>query len=168
MSTVKIPTFTFDLTQIQVVSFQCNHFFLFKTTRTSNMGLKLSYNMQVSADIQYFAVSIRVYFLTNNVGIHFVFTYYFPYFLLTSFSTGTHVQWQYTLFCCLVQSKWTKAHFGSFYDAYNFYIFTYNFSHCLRLFISIIFECEWVVGPSWLSSYRITYFVPVLLKMLLQ
>ena len=42
------------------------------------MGLKLSYNMQVSADIQYFAVSNRVYFLSNNVGIHFVFTYYFP------------------------------------------------------------------------------------------
>ena len=34
--------------------------------------------MQVSADIQYFAVSNRVYFLSNNVGIHFVFTYYFP------------------------------------------------------------------------------------------
>jgi hypothetical protein len=28
MSTVKNPTFTFDLTQIQVVSFQCNHFFI--------------------------------------------------------------------------------------------------------------------------------------------
>jgi hypothetical protein len=27
MSTVKNPTFTFDLTQIQVVPFQCNHFF---------------------------------------------------------------------------------------------------------------------------------------------
>jgi hypothetical protein len=34
--------------------------------------------MQVSADIQYFTVSNRVYFLSNNVGIHFVFTYYFP------------------------------------------------------------------------------------------
>jgi hypothetical protein len=32
----------------------------------------------VSADIQYFAVSNRVYFLSNNVGIHFLFTYYFP------------------------------------------------------------------------------------------
>ena len=42
MSTVKNPTFTFYLTQIQVVPFQCNHFFLFKTARTSNMGLKLS------------------------------------------------------------------------------------------------------------------------------
>ena len=41
MSTVKNPTFTFDLTQIQVVSFQCNTFLL-KTARTSNMGLKLS------------------------------------------------------------------------------------------------------------------------------
>jgi hypothetical protein len=30
MSTVKNPTFTFDLTQIQVVSFQCNHFFYLK------------------------------------------------------------------------------------------------------------------------------------------
>jgi hypothetical protein len=28
MSTVKNHTFTFDLTQIQVVSFQCNHFFI--------------------------------------------------------------------------------------------------------------------------------------------
>jgi hypothetical protein len=28
MSTVKNPTFTFDLTQIQVVSFQCNNFFI--------------------------------------------------------------------------------------------------------------------------------------------
>ena len=28
MSTVKNPTFTFDLTQIQVVSFQCNIFFI--------------------------------------------------------------------------------------------------------------------------------------------
>jgi hypothetical protein len=28
MSTVKNPTFTFDLTQIQVVSFQCNQFFI--------------------------------------------------------------------------------------------------------------------------------------------
>jgi hypothetical protein len=42
MSTVKNPTFTLDLTQIQVVSLQCNQFFLLKTTRTSNMGLKLS------------------------------------------------------------------------------------------------------------------------------
>ena len=28
MSTVKNPTFIFDLTQIQVVSFQCNQFFI--------------------------------------------------------------------------------------------------------------------------------------------
>jgi hypothetical protein len=42
MSTVKNPTFIFDLTQIQVVSFQCNQFFLYETTRTSNMGLTLS------------------------------------------------------------------------------------------------------------------------------
>ena len=28
MSTVKNPTFTFDLTQIQVVPFQCNQFFI--------------------------------------------------------------------------------------------------------------------------------------------
>ena len=28
MSTVKNPTFTFDLTQMQVVSFQCNQFFI--------------------------------------------------------------------------------------------------------------------------------------------
>ena len=42
------------------------------------MSLKLSSNMYVSADIQYFAVSNRVYVLSNNVGIHFVSTYYFP------------------------------------------------------------------------------------------
>ena len=30
MSTVKIPAFTFNLTQIQVVSFQCNQFFYLK------------------------------------------------------------------------------------------------------------------------------------------
>ena len=40
MSIIKNPTFTFDLTQIQVVPFQCNQFFLFKTARTSNMVLK--------------------------------------------------------------------------------------------------------------------------------
>jgi hypothetical protein len=43
----------------------------------------------VSADIQYFAVSNRVYFLSNNVGIHFVFTYYFiihPFRLVPWFS----------------------------------------------------------------------------------
>ena len=39
------------------------------------MSLKLSSNMYVSADIQYFAVSNRVYVLSNNVGIHFLFTY---------------------------------------------------------------------------------------------
>ena len=52
------------------------------------MGLKLS---EVSADIQYFAVSNRVYFLSNYmyVGIHFVFTYYFvihPFRLVPMFS----------------------------------------------------------------------------------
>ena len=30
MSTLKNPTFTFDLTQIQVVPFQCNHVFYLK------------------------------------------------------------------------------------------------------------------------------------------
>jgi hypothetical protein len=46
----------------------------------------------VSADIQYFAVSNQVYFLSNNVGIHFVFTYYFPilsFRLLPMFSGNT-------------------------------------------------------------------------------
>ena len=28
-------------------------------------------------DLQYFTVSNRIYVLSNNVGIHFVFTYYF-------------------------------------------------------------------------------------------
>jgi hypothetical protein len=87
MSTVKNPTFTFDLTQIQVVSFQCNQFFYLKH-KDIKYGLTIILQY---ADIQYFAVSNRVYFLSNNVGIHFVFTYYFPYFLLTIFSTGTHV-----------------------------------------------------------------------------
>jgi hypothetical protein len=35
--------------------------------------LKLSFNLQVSADILYFAVSARVYFLSNSVGIHVAF-----------------------------------------------------------------------------------------------
>ena len=43
--------------------------------------------MYVSADIQYFAVPNRVYFLSNNVGIHFVFTYYFR--LVPMFSSIT-------------------------------------------------------------------------------
>ena len=38
LPTFKNQHFTFDLTQIQVVSFQCNHIFLFKTTRSSNMA----------------------------------------------------------------------------------------------------------------------------------
>jgi hypothetical protein len=41
MCTIKNPTFTFDLTQIQMVPSNAD-IFLFKTTRTSNMGLKLS------------------------------------------------------------------------------------------------------------------------------
>jgi hypothetical protein len=32
MCTVNNPTFTFDLTQIQVVSFQCNQFYYLKPT----------------------------------------------------------------------------------------------------------------------------------------
>jgi hypothetical protein len=42
LPTLKNPTLTFDLTHIQVVSFKCNHLFLFKPTRSSNMGLELS------------------------------------------------------------------------------------------------------------------------------
>ena len=40
MSTVKNPTFTFDLTQIQVVSFQCNQFFI-KNHKDIKYGLKI-------------------------------------------------------------------------------------------------------------------------------
>ena len=41
MSTFKNPTLTFDLTQIQVVCFQCNQFFYLKTTRDIKYGLKI-------------------------------------------------------------------------------------------------------------------------------
>jgi hypothetical protein len=34
LPTVKNPTFTFDLTQIQVVPFQCNQFFIYPQTVT--------------------------------------------------------------------------------------------------------------------------------------
>jgi hypothetical protein len=40
MSTFKNPTFTFDLTQIQVVSFQCNQFFI-KNHKDIKYGLKI-------------------------------------------------------------------------------------------------------------------------------
>ena len=40
MSTVKNPTFTFDLTQIRVVSFQCNQFFI-KNHKDIKYGLKI-------------------------------------------------------------------------------------------------------------------------------
>ena len=40
MSTVKNPTFTFDLTQIKVVSFQCNNLFI-KKDKDIKYGLKI-------------------------------------------------------------------------------------------------------------------------------
>ena len=40
MSTVKNPTFTFDLTQIHVVSFQCNQFFILNH-KDIKYGLKI-------------------------------------------------------------------------------------------------------------------------------
>jgi hypothetical protein len=40
MSTVKNPTFTFDLTQIQVVSFQCNQFVI-ENNKDIKYGLKI-------------------------------------------------------------------------------------------------------------------------------
>jgi hypothetical protein len=40
MSTVKNPTFTFDLTQIQVVSFQCNQFVI-QNHKDIKYGLKI-------------------------------------------------------------------------------------------------------------------------------
>jgi hypothetical protein len=45
LPTLENPTFTFDLTQIQMVIFQNKKIFLFKITRSSNMGLKLSLNL---------------------------------------------------------------------------------------------------------------------------
>ena len=42
MSTVKNPTFTFDLTQIQVVSFQCNQFVI--ENKDIKYGLKIILN----------------------------------------------------------------------------------------------------------------------------
>ena len=63
--------------------------------------------MQVSADIQYFAASNRVYFLSNNVGIHFLFTYYFPirsFRLVPMFSGNTPV------ICFFFPSVWTISH----------------------------------------------------------
>ena len=41
MSTVKNPTFTFDLTQIQVVPFQCNQFFFIYNRKDIKYGLKI-------------------------------------------------------------------------------------------------------------------------------
>jgi hypothetical protein len=63
--------------------------------------------------IQYFAVSNRVYFLSNNVGIHFVLTYYFPLYLFRLvpmfssispqiFFDGRHLQ---TVRCFLYATK---------------------------------------------------------------
>jgi len=40
MSTVKNPTFIFDLTQMQVVSFQCNHLFILNH-KDIKYGLKI-------------------------------------------------------------------------------------------------------------------------------
>jgi hypothetical protein len=80
MSTVKNPTFTFDLTQIQVVSFQCNHFFILNN-KDIKYGLKI------------------------NVGIHFVFTYYFlihPFQLVPMFSGITPSTNQVTQYTALV------------------------------------------------------------------
>jgi hypothetical protein len=63
MSTVKNPTFTFDLTQIQVVSFQCNQLFILNH-KDIKYGLKIIRKYEVSAHIQYFAVSNWIYFLS--------------------------------------------------------------------------------------------------------
>ena len=74
LPTLKNLTFAFDLTQIQVVSFQYNQFFI-ENHKVIKYGLKIimiSVCFCTDADIQYFAVSYRVYFLSNNVGIHFV------------------------------------------------------------------------------------------------
>ena len=60
------------------------------------MGLTLSYYLEISADIHYFVVSNRVYVLSNNVGILYVFTHYYlihPFRLVLMFSgtTAVHV-----------------------------------------------------------------------------
>jgi hypothetical protein len=67
--------------------------------------------MYVSADIQYFAVSNRVYLLTSNVGIHFLFTYYFPirsFRLVPMFSGNTpiHINSPGTLHLMQSEEQW--------------------------------------------------------------
>jgi len=73
MSTVKNPTF--DLTQIQVVPFKCNHFFYLKP-----QGHQIWAYPKIVRFLLIFSILsnlIGFMFLFNNVGIHFVFTYYF-------------------------------------------------------------------------------------------
>ena len=66
------------------VAYPQKSYFHFRFNTTS--GLKI---ILISAEIQYFAVFDQFYFLSNNVGIHFVFTYYFlihPFRLVPGFS----------------------------------------------------------------------------------
>ena len=60
------------LTQIQMVTFQCKHIFI-QDHKVIKYGFKMTLKSVGSADIQYFVVFTRVYFLSDNVGIHFVF-----------------------------------------------------------------------------------------------
>ena len=93
MSTVKNPTFTFDLTQIQVVSFQCHQFFYLK-------GKDITYGLKII--LKYVGFCRHSVFCSIQQGLFFIQQCRNPfcfYVLLsnTSFSTGTHVQWYYTL-----------------------------------------------------------------------
>ena len=78
---LKNPTFPFDLSQIQVVSFQCNHRFLFKTTMPSNMDLKLSF---ICRCLLYLIGFIFIQKCRNLFCIYVLLSH-------TSFSTGTRV-----------------------------------------------------------------------------
>ena len=143
MSTVKNPTFTFDLTQIQMVSFQCNQLFILNH-KNIKYGLKIILKYEVSADIQYFAVSNRVYFLSNNVGIHFVFTYYFPMhpFRLVLMFSGITPLMKYKHIILLTHSIMT--HNGPIFFFIRFIIF---------FVIDVIYYFFMtVMGENWCSS----------------
>jgi hypothetical protein len=60
-----------------------------------------------TAYIQYLAVSNRVYFLSNNVGIHFEFTYYFPIhpFRLVPMFSGITPKSNTQLYTCIIWDK---------------------------------------------------------------
>ena len=100
--------------------------------------------MSVSADIQYFVVSNRVYFLSNNVGIHFVFTYYFPMhpFRLVLMFSGITPLMKYKHIILLTHSIMT--HNGPIFFFIRFIIF---------FVIDVIYYFFMtVMGENWCSS----------------